>query len=221
MIKEATMNETNKAVLNQKPLVLGLQYFSDAGAGTEGATDTGATDENKDKSTTQQTTENKEPDKTFTQADIDRIVSERLAKAEKQWNSKLEKAKSEAERLATMTAEERAKAEFEKEKADFEAERKALEAQKLELQTRKELSTSGLNENFAPFVLNAVEENTAEKVKEMIASFKGLYEADLAKKVDERLAKPTPKGGQATTPLDISKMSPEEINANWEQISKM
>lgn len=223
MSKEANQTNTlndfdRKAVISQKPLVLGLQFFSDP-------TPAPIDPENKeDKSTNpnpEKTDPAKEVDKTFSQSDIDRIVADRLAKAEKTFKTKLEKEKGEAERLATMSAEERTKAEFEKEKADFMAEKHALESQKLELQTRKELSTNGLNENFAPFILNAVEENTADKVNEMIASFKTLYETDLAKKVDERLAKPSPKGGQSKTPLDITKMTAEEINANWEQIKNM
>lgn len=216
-LKNQTLNHFNSRVLSQKPLVLGLQYFAEPPAGEtppEGA----KADE---KPATEKPATAPEGDKTFTQADIDRILAERLAKAEKQFKTKLEKEKSEAERLASMSAEERAKAEFEKERADFLAEKAALESQKLELQTRKELSTAGLNENFAPFILNASGENTADKVNEMIASFKTLYETDLARKVDERLAKPTPKGGQSATPLDITKMTPEQINANWETISKM
>lgn len=226
MSKEAiqtnTLNDFNrKSVISTKPLVLGLQFFSDPTT-TETKTATEDKGENSTNQTTEKTeTEKTEPDKTFSQSDIDRIVAERLAKAEKTFKTKLEKEKGEAERLATMSAEERTKAEFEKEKADFMAEKQALESQKLELQTRKELSTNGLNENFAPFILNAVEENTADKVKEMIASFKTLYETDLSKKVDERLAKPSPKGGQSKTPLDITKMTADEINANWEQLSKM
>lgn len=193
---------------------LNLQFFAEPGEAAEEQT------ENKAEDTTQQT-EDKPEEKSFSQSDVERILADRLARAEKQFKVKLEKEKSEAEKLATMTAEERAKAQFQKEKEEFEAEKKSLESQKLELQTRKELANEGLNEGFAPFILNTIEENTAEKVKDMIASFKSLYETDLAKKVDERLSKPTPKSGQSQKPLDISKMTADEINANWDQISKM
>lgn len=216
-MKKNTISHFNNRVISQKPLVLGLQYFAEPPVETPPV----EAPNDPEKPATDKGTPGAETDKSFTQADIDRIVAERLAKAEKQFKTKLEKEKSEAERLAAMSAEERAKAEFEREREEFLAEKKALEVQKLELQTRKELSTAGLNENFAPFILNSTQENTADKVKEMISSFKELYEADLSRKVDERLAKPTPKGGQPKTPLDISKMTPAEINANWETISKM
>ena len=211
MTRQNQLEEMARRINEKRPL--NLQFFAEPGEAT--------TPPAEEKPDTTQPPEEKPEEKAFTQADIDRIVADRLARAEKQYKVKLEKEKSEAEKLAAMTADERAKAQYQKEKEEFEAEKRQLEADKLELQTRKELATAGLNEGFAPYILNSTEENTAEKVKDMIASFKTMYEQDLAKKVDERLSKPTPKAGQSQKPLDLTKMSVEEINANWEQISKM
>lgn len=72
--------------------------------------------------------ETTEADKTFTQAELNHIVQERVqravANAEKEAEDKIKQAQSEGERLAKMTKDERAKEEEAKRLADIEAREK-------------------------------------------------------------------------------------------------
>ena len=74
--------------------------------------------------------ETTEADKTFTQAELNHIVQERVqravANAEKDAEDKIKQAQSEGERLAKLTKDERAKEEEAKRLADLEAREKAI-----------------------------------------------------------------------------------------------
>ena len=70
-------------------------------------------------------------------------------KWQREYEKKLEDEKSEAEKLAKMSADERAKAEFEKEKTKFEQDRAQFNRDRLELETVKEL-VKNVMENVYP-----------------------------------------------------------------------
>src|SRR5699024_8911177 len=104
-------------------------------------------------------------DKTYTQEELDKLlqaetdrkVSKALetsrAKWEQEYKEKLEAEKSEAERLGSMTAEERARAEFEKEKAEWLKEKTEFEKERLKLEATKILDAEGLPISFVDYVL--------------------------------------------------------------------
>ena len=100
-----------------------------------------------------------------------------------------------------MSAEERAKAEFEKEKAKFEEERKAYLREKLELQVAKELTDNNLPAQFSKYLTG----NDAESSKENIKEFTELFNNALEKLVNERLKGQTPSLGKAPQNAEISK----------------
>ena len=103
---------------------------------------------------TTETPETTEPTEvTFTQSDLDREADRRVAKAlEKQkadMQAKIEAAKSEGERLAKMSADEKA-AEEAKAKMDALTQREqAVKQKELSLATRALLSDSGLPDGLA------------------------------------------------------------------------
>lgn len=146
-------------------------------------------------------TEEVEEPKTYTeeelksqlQSETDKRVSQALKTAQEKWEAefkeKLEAEKSEAEKLGAMSAEERAKAEFEKEKAKFEEDRRTYQREKLELQTVKELSALNLPTEFSGYVLA----DSADEIKANIATFKGQWESAIEQAVNDRLKGKTPK----------------------------
>lgn len=158
--------------------------------------------------------DNKE--KTFTQEELEKIISKRLDRERK----KADEEKAEAERLAKMSAEERAKAEFEKEKQKFEEERKSFQKQQLELQVIKELTNKNLPTDFSKYLIGEDAETCMENIKTFETEFSNAVE----KQVQERLkgGYTPPKTETKTYSMeDLKSMSVEEINKNWEQIKNI
>lgn len=133
------------------------------------------------------------------QSETDKRVSQALqtakAKWEEEYQAKLVTEKNEAEKLATMTTEEKFKAQLEQEKADFEAERLKFQEERMELETVKQLSSQGLPVEFSNYVVADNAENVAENIK----AFKALWDTALSNEVDERLKGKTPRDSSSTT----------------------
>lgn len=138
-----------------------------------------------------------EGNKTFSQADIDRILGERLGKEKAKWERdlqvKLDEAKTEAEKLAKMNAEQ--KAEHERQKRD-----KALTDREAEI-TRRELRATaletlaekGLPKTLADILVYTDADATNKSLESVEKAFREAVEAG----VNERLKGDTPKGGGA------------------------
>ena len=144
------------------------------------------------------TVERKE-EKTFTQADLDKILNKKFA----QWQKKTEEAKAEAERKAKLTeaeklAEERA--EFERMKLQFEYEQRVNS-------TSKVLASNNLPVEFADFLVGENEEVTSQRVD----LFKDAFNNALEKAITERLRGAAPKVSTSSitqvTKEDFQKMN--------------
>ena len=139
--------------------------------------------------------ETTEADKTFTQDELNHIVQERVqravAKAQKDAEDKIKQAQSEGERLAKLTKDERAKEEEAKRLADLEAREKAIAVKELRIETQSLLSDEGLPIEF----LDVVMADTAESVKENIASIRKVFDEAVEKRVNERLTQDRPRRG--------------------------
>lgn len=126
-------------------------------------------------------------EKTFTQEDVNRIVTERL-RSERE---RAEKDRAEAEKLAKMNADERLAHEREK-LAEREA---AIARRELEAEAKSMLSDKGL-----PTDLHALLNYTdAESVKASVEALSKTIQQTVESKVAERLKGAAPKGGKATT----------------------
>lgn len=149
-----------------------------------------------------------EADKTFTQDELDHIVQERVkravAKAQKDAEDKIKQAQSEGERLAKLTKDERAKEEEAKRLADLEAREKAIAVKELRIETQSLLSDEGLPIEF----LDVVMADTAESVKDNIASVRKVFDEAVEKRVNERLTQDKPRRG-----LTAGAMTKAEIMA--------
>ena len=139
--------------------------------------------------------ETTETNKTFTQDELDHIVQERVqravAKAQKDAEDKIKQAQSEGERLAKLTKDERAKEEEAKRLADLEAREKAIAIKELRIETQSLLSDEGLPIEF----LDVVMADTAESVKDNIASIRKVFDEAVEKRVNERLTQDKPRRG--------------------------
>ncbi|WP_051931536.1 DUF4355 domain-containing protein [Clostridium sp. KNHs214] len=153
-----------------------------------------------------ETKENNE--KTFSQEDIEKIISKRLERERK----KAEAEKLEAEKLAKMSEAERQQALFDKEKAKFEEERKQYQREKMELEIIKQMNSKGLPTEFASYLIA----NDAETALDNIKTFEAEWQKAIEKAVNEKLKGNTPKAGSNTnitiTREDFLKMNFSEQN---------
>lgn len=164
---------------------------------------------------------NTEVDKTFTQDELDHIVQERVkravAKAQKDAEDKIKQAQSEGERLAKLTKDERAKEEEAKRLADLEAREKAIAVKELRIETQSLLSDEGLPIEF----LDVVMADTAETVKDNIASVRKVFDEAVEKRVNERLTQDKPRRGAtagAMTKAEI--MAVKDVNERQKLIAE-
>ena len=173
----------------------GAGYQSNCGLKTKGAKMAEETNTEVVETETVDNPEATEADKTFTQDELNHIVQERVqravAKAQKDAEDKIKQAQSEGERLAKLTKDERAKEEEAKRLADLEAREKAIAVKELRIETQSLLSDEGLPIEF----LDVVMADTAESVKDNIASIRKVFDEAVEKRVNERLTQDKPRRG--------------------------
>ena len=157
------------------------------------------------------------------QAEFDRRVAKALetqrGKMQQDMQTQIANAKTEAEKLAKMNAEQ--KAEYEKQKKEQELADREAQITKRELSaTAKEtLADKGLPIQLAE-ILNYT---SAEACQASIDAVEKAFQEAVTKAVDEKLRggnppKKAPVSGQTFTKEQIAAMTPEEINKNWDAV---
>lgn len=192
------------------------------GENTESNTDT--TNTNTDTSTSG--SENTSHEKTFTQEEVNALISNRLKKEKAKWekDNKSNQNVDEAQKFENMTAEERNTSEINRLKKELEDIKLQNNRDKLLNSTQKELSNLGLDVAFADFLIGS----DAETTKSNLDSFKEKWNNALSTAIDNRIKGKTPttttKTDTTVTTLtmdQIKKMSPEEIQKNWDAVNKV
>lgn len=154
------------------------------------------------------------------QSASDARVTQALATAKEKWDKEAIENLDEAKKLEKMTAEQRAKYQFDKEKAAFDAEKKAFERQQLVLATGKELIKRGLDASFADVLTGDTAEETAAKIDEFEETFRNAVSNSISNKM--RGTAPRDKTQGTTITMDsIKSMSVEEINAHWDEVQNV
>ena len=129
--------------------------------------------------------------KTFTQEELDRILTERLARQSKDIDKKIADAIAEGEKRGKMTAEE-------KKKADEAAEQKRLEERERQITVRElragameTLATKGLPKDLADVLIYTDKDSCDKSLNALETAFRAAVQAG----VDERLKGGNPPGG--------------------------
>lgn len=154
------------------------------------------------------------------QSASDARVTQALATAKEKWDKEAIENLDEAKKLEKMTAEQRAKYQFDKEKAAFDAEKKAFERQQLVLATGEELIKRGLDASFADVLTGDTAEETAAKIDKFEETFRNAVSNSISNKM--RGTAPRDKTQGTTITMDsIKSMSVEEINAHWDEVQNV
>jgi hypothetical protein len=189
------------------------------GAETNAATTTETTEEtkqaqapvvdgegaNKDATTTTTQTEPKQDNKQqpkYTDADVDEIVSKRLAKWEKQQAAKVE----EAAKLAEMNAQQKAEYERDKVQKELDEYKRRDTVNAMVAESRRQLSEQGIT--VSDDILARLVGETAEETKASVDAFSTAFTAAVEDAVKRQLAGKAPAAGVAT-----KTMTKEEILA--------
>lgn len=153
-----------------------------AGGGAEGGSEGGS--EGGDKGS-----------KTFTQEDVNKMLSKRIAeeraKLEKETNDKILAAKTEAEKLAKMNADQ--KAEYERQKRETELQKRESEITRRELRSTalETLAERGMPKILAEILNYTDADSTSKSIDAVEKAFRTAVQAG----IDERLRQDPPKAG--------------------------
>lgn len=156
-------------------------------------------------------TKQEKTERTFTRAEIGKILAAERAKWEDEQAEIIEQAKSEGERLAKMTKDERAKEEEARRIQAIEERERVLAEKEMRVATQTLLSEEGLPVEFLDFVIS----ETAEVTKEKIGLLRSVFDKAVESRVDERLAQKVPRKG--TGPVSLTKTEIMEIENDEER----
>ena len=144
--------------------------------------------------------------KTFTQDEVDKMISKRLQRERKDIEAKIEAERKEAEELAKLSEAEKQKKLFEKQVKEFEETKRAFENERLLNETSKQLASKNLPIEFAEMLKG----NDAEKTFENIQLFETKFNEAVEKVVTERLRGNVPK---TTTSLNSPSITKEQFRS--------
>lgn len=145
------------------------------------------------------------------QSEFEKKIAKALETAKGKWetdyNAKLENAKTEAEKLAKMNADEKAKYAEQKRIADLEKREKDITTRELQATAKTTLVDKGLPMELFE-ILNYEDADTCNKSIEAVEK---AFQSAVEKAVNEKLrGKEVPKGGKGQ-PVDTSKMTYTEL----------
>lgn len=157
------------------------------------------------------------------QAEFDRRVAKALdtsrTKMQADIEAKMQEARTEAEKMAKMNAEQKAQYEREKQAKELADREAAITKRELMATAKEQLAEKGLPISLAS-VLNY---SSAEECTASIDAVGKAFQEAVEKAVNDRLAggKPPKKADNpaATFTMEqIKAMSPDQINANWDAV---
>lgn len=166
--------------------------------------------------------------KTFTQEDVDRIVTKRLEKSNKQWQEKFN-ALEESIKLQSMSEEQKQEHNYSKKLEELTQREQELEA-KINAYNQREykstiqaqLQEAGLPTAMADMLVNMDAESVATQINAMKDMFSNQINQQVQAKVQASANVPTQPSEQVKllTLDEIRAMSAKEISANKELVDK-
>ncbi len=129
------------------------------------------------------------------------LISEEMENAKegfkKDFETRVNAEREDAAKLASMSAEERAKFEMDKKQKDFEAERQQYVSERAEFEAAKELATQNLPVVFAHMVADADKDRMLDNISIFKSEYLKAIEAGLSQRLKgsaPRISKEIPEG---------------------------
>lgn len=153
----------------------------------------------------------------FKQAELDAIIAKRLAKVQKDMETKIAEAKAEGERLAKLSEAERKKAEEDANRKKLEDREREITRRELRAGAMEKLAEKGLPKGLAEVLDYTDEDSCDNSLKALETAFRTAVNAA----VEDRLKGNPPGGGGSGSGAgggkpDFDKMTDEEFYA-WKR----
>lgn len=140
---------------------------------------------------------------------IELAKEEVRAEYEQKLTAKLEETRTEAEKLAKMSEEEKQKFEFEKRAAELEKKEQEVALRELKAETAKTLSEKGIPMEALELVMAGDAEQTSKRIE----TFKTLFDKAVQTAVEERLKGKSPQTGSAVAKTSAEQAREQFANA--------
>ena len=176
-----------------------------AGTATDGAQGAGDKSPSGDAEGGEKPAQDATEPKTFTQADIDRIIAKETAKWRRQQEEAVNAARTEAEKLASMSAEQRAQAEREAREAELSKREAEITRRELKAQALETLAQKGLPSDLSSMLAYT----DADACNASIDAVEKAFRSAVQKGVEERLKGNAPKTGAGAAKTDYAKLAEE------------
>ena len=162
-----------------------------------------------------------EETKTFTQEDLDKLITNRLAREQKKWEAELDKLRKVAEQ-EKMTEEEKRQAVIAEKEKELQEKEGTIRQRELTLKAIDLLHENKVPLEYKDFILGADEEETEKRLKALLK----LRQQDIEQAVDGRFKDggidPHKRNtaGKHFTREQVRAMSPSEVQANLKEIEE-
>lgn len=156
-----------------------MQFFAEETVETEPTGAASVQDDSAPQGTEPQKTDPAPAEKTFTQEEVNKLISERLARQQKQFDAKQE----EAAKLAKMNAEQKAQYEAEKREKELSEREKAVKEKELRFEALNILAEN----NLPSKLVECLDLTSAETCNKSIENLKSAWAEALSAAVDARL----------------------------------
>lgn len=185
----------------KKRLFMALQMFAEDPAGTDPAGNDPAGGQNPAGADPKATEPKNEPEKKYTDEDVDRIINQKFAQKFSEWEKKQSKAKDEAEKLAGMNAEQKEKYENEQLKKQVQELLRKDALGKMATVARGILGEKNIS--VSDDLIEMLISDDAEKTKSSVDSFITAFQSAVEKAVKDALKGNPPK--KTSEPASITK----------------
>lgn len=140
----------------------------------------------------QSNTQEQPPVKTFTQEEVDKMISKRLERERRKYEEEIGKAKfmeglTEAEKLAKMSEQEKKEYEFNKKVEEFEKKQKEFQTKELKAQGNLMLSELGYNADQIEALGNFINFENADTTKSSIEALDKIIKETVDQMVNARI----------------------------------
>ena len=185
----------------KKRLFMALQMFAEDPAGTDPAGNDPAGGQNPAGADPKATEPKNEPEKKYTDEDVDRIINQKFAQKFSEWEKTQSKAKDEAEKLAGMNAEQKEKYENEQLKKQVQDLLRKDALGKMATVARGMLGEKNIS--VSDDLIEMLISDDAEKTKSSVDSFITAFQSAVEKAVKDALKGNPPK--KTSEPASITK----------------
>lgn len=154
------------------------------------------------------------------QAEFDRRVQKALGTAKEKWSALIDDKLSEAEKLAKMNKEEKAEYMRQKQEKELKDREAAITRRELMAEAKNTLAEKKLPAGLAEVLNYADAESCSKSIEAVEKAFQEAVQAAVEDKLKGGIPPKKAPQGTSFTKEEVTAMTPEEINENWDSISK-